>query len=102
MKTIESLAVEKYLGQRELPSHKQIPATNFIDWAQFGAREAQRWISIEEEMPSVTGWFSVPYLAKTKNEIHVVGFTEGRWHQYGGLCLKNNVVTHWRPIERIL
>ena len=100
LKTIEWLTVEKYEGQRGLPKHKQIPAQNFIDWAQFGAREAQRWISIDEEMPSDTGWMNAPYLVKTKNEIHVVGFTEGCWHMRGGLCLKKNTVTHWRPIER--
>lgn len=88
METIESIVVKKYLGQRELPSHKQIPASNYIDWAQIGAREAQRWISVDEEMPSETGWMNAPYLAKTKNEIHVVGFTQGYWHHSGGLCLK--------------
>lgn len=100
MKTIEYLVVEKYKKQKDLPVHKRIPAENFIDWAQFGAREAQRWISIEEEMPTETGWDKAPYLVKTKNEIHVVGFTEGYWHMLEGLCLKKKVVTHWRPIER--
>lgn len=42
MNTIEKLAVEKYLGQRELPERKRIPADNYIDWAKFGAREGER------------------------------------------------------------
>lgn len=42
MNTIEELAVERYLRQRELPAQKRIPAENYIDWAQFGAREGER------------------------------------------------------------
>lgn len=64
MKTIETLAAEKYHGQRELPVRKQIPAQNFIDWAQYGAREAQRWISVEEELPDE----GVPCIVKNAAE----------------------------------
>jgi hypothetical protein len=65
-----------------------------------GAREAQHWFPVTEELPEETGWMNAPYLAKTKNEIHVVGFTKGYWHHYGGLCLREDVVMYWRPIER--
>lgn len=65
MKTIEWLTAEKYQEQRELPAHKQIPAQNFIDWALFGAREAQRWISIDEELPED----AVQVLVKLKVEM---------------------------------
>lgn len=49
MKTITRLAGEKYSSQRNLPAKKQIPAENFIDWANWGAREAQRWFKIDED-----------------------------------------------------
>ncbi|MEG2276658.1 MAG: hypothetical protein RSA53_05415 [Odoribacter sp.] len=42
MNIIEELTIKKYLGQRELPEHKRIPADSYIDWAQFGARENER------------------------------------------------------------
>lgn len=54
MKSIEYIVTEKFLSQRELPSHKQIPAQNYIDWAHIGAREAQRWFSVSEEMPDTS------------------------------------------------
>lgn len=41
MNTIEEL-VERYLIQKEIPDHKRIPADNYIDWVQFGAREGER------------------------------------------------------------
>ena len=54
MKSIEYIVVEKYLNQQGLPSHKQTPAQNYIDWAYIGAREAQRWFSVNEEMPETS------------------------------------------------
>lgn len=42
MNTIEELAVERYLRQKEIPEHKRMPADNYIDWAQLGAREGER------------------------------------------------------------
>lgn len=96
MKTIESIVVEKYLGQRELPAHKQLPAENYIDWAQIGAREAQRWISIDEELPNVNKRVLV------KDE-RINAFTVGLLSADRKFYTDNNQIvniTHWRPIER--
>lgn len=93
MKTIEYLAAEKYSDQRELPPHRQILAQNFIDWAQFGAREAQRWISINDrENPIPTG---VDFLIKLENG--AIRRYKENWQDEFGL---HEVVTHWRPFER--
>lgn len=100
MKTLEESAVLNYQNDRKQPVKNQTPDDCYIDWYKKGAAEAQRWISIKEEMPEETGWEKAPYLAKTKNEIRSVGFTQGRFHLLGGLCLNRNCVTHWRPIER--
>jgi hypothetical protein len=72
---------------------------DIIDAYVAGVEYYQRWIPIEEEMPEETGWLKAPYLAKSKNECHVVGFTQGHFHHLGGLCLKPNCVTYWRLIE---
>lgn len=100
MKTIEEVAFDRYKSDQSLPTHKRMNPSNYIDWAQLGANEAQRWIPVEEEKPDETGWLNAPYLAKTKSQVHVCGYTEGRFHYNGGLCIKENYVTHWRPIER--
>lgn len=41
---IESFVTEKFLQQRGLSVHKQLPASNFIDWAIVGAMEAEKQI----------------------------------------------------------
>ncbi|MDL2310119.1 DUF551 domain-containing protein [Parabacteroides sp. OttesenSCG-928-B22] len=105
MKTIEWLAVEKYQGQQSLPAHKQIPAQNFIDWAQFGAREAQRWISITEELPN----YGEPVLLKFVNGSYEVGYylqhkeRNDEFYSYiePDIEFIFQAVTHWRPIERL-
>ena len=101
IKTIEEVAFGRYLSDQSLPAHKRMDITCYIDWAQLGAREAQRWIPIEEELPPESGWDNAPYIVKTKHEKRVVGYTCRRFHLQGGLCLKELAVTHWRPIERL-
>lgn len=93
LKTIEWLTVEKYESQRGLPKHKQIPAQNFIDWAQFGAREAQRWISIDDRETPIPNEGDL--LIKLKNG--AIRRYEENWQDEFGL---DGIVTHWRPIER--
>lgn len=96
METIENLATEKYINQRVLPPHKQLPANNFIDWAQFGAREAQRWISIDKELPEVNKRILV------KDE-RIDAFTVGLLGSNKKFYTDNDQIvniTHWRPIER--
>lgn len=91
LKKIEWLVVEKFNDQEDLPKHKQIPAQNFIDWAQFGAREAQRWISVQEEPEK-----GIQVLVKNKYEVcDVDRLLNSGWEKSPEITY-----THWRPIER--
>lgn len=114
MKTIETLTAEKYHGQKELPAHKQIPAQNFIDWAQFGAREAQRWISVDEELPEE----GVPCIVKNGADNMCICFMKYQtmidgsrkpvgWYNYWygrSQVIRSEpiraTITHWRYVER--
>jgi len=116
MKTIEWLAAEKYQEQRNLPAHKQMRAENFIDWAQFGAREAQRWISVEDELPH-TGESGISdnvilqlkvYGKKQKNEYQccIEAYYDSdteEWFFMLPVDKRNLTLTplSWRPIERV-
>jgi hypothetical protein len=51
MKKIEDVIAKKYISEQNLPERKRTPAENYIDWGVFGANEAQRWISVDEEKP---------------------------------------------------
>lgn len=51
MKKIEDIIAEKYISEQNLPERKRTPAENYIDWGMIGAKEAQRWISVDEEKP---------------------------------------------------
>lgn len=51
MNSIEKVAFDRYLSDQSLPERKRMNASNYIDWANLGAREAQRWIPLEEELP---------------------------------------------------
>jgi hypothetical protein len=96
MKTIENHVVDKYLSQRKLPVHKRIPAENYIDWAQFGAIEAQRWISIDEELPEI----GQRVLCKGDNLLEVLTFTTSGFMSDMDVKMIFNV-SYWRPIERL-
>jgi hypothetical protein len=114
MKTIEEIAFGRYLSDQSLPKHKRMDASNYIDWAQLGATEVQRWIPVTEELPIVTefgnwdGHRSEFVIAKNKY---------GAWYKariYSGImdgskfcnwCDETdseltNIVS-WRPIERL-
>ena len=57
MKTIEEVVFGRYLSDQSLPAHKRMDITCYIDWAQLGAREAQRWIDVNDRdnpMPANT------------------------------------------------
>ena len=101
MKTIEEVAFDRFDSDQKLPERKRIGVICYADWARFGAREAQRWIPIEEELPPESGWDNSPYIVKTKHEMRVVGYTCRRFHLQGGLCLNELAVTHLRPLERL-
>jgi len=92
MKTIEKAAFDRYMSDLALPEHKRINPSNYIDWANFGANEAKRWIPVEEELPKK----SCTVLVCTN--LHTVGTTwfsfTHRWHQLD----KRAIVTHWMPL----
>jgi len=100
MKTIETVAFERYKSDQSLPEHKRLNPSNYIDWANFGKREAQRWIPVEEEMPKV-GETVLVSLSGAGNDLRLA-FINVR-HNFI-ISLLNNFesehITHWRPIER--
>lgn len=115
MRSIEFIVTEKYLNQRELPTHKQIPAQNYIDWANIGAQEAQRWFPVDEELPdtSESGVSNnvllklAVYNKKHKNtyECCIEAYYDSdikHWHTMLVIDEKNLTLTPiaWRPIER--
>lgn len=116
MESIEHIVANKYLKQQELPSHKQIPAQNYIDWAQVGAEEAQCWFPVSEKVPdtSDSGVSESVILKlsvcnkKYKNiyECCIESFYDSdteMWHFMLPVYDKGLVLIPlaWRPIERI-
>lgn len=94
MKSIERIVSEKYHDQQSLPQHKQLPANCFIDWAKIGAREVQRWISIDDRENPIPD--DEDFLIKLENG-SIRRFKEN-WEEEFGL---DGIVTHWRPFERV-
>jgi len=94
MKTVEQ-ATKEYNSQFSHDSEQWIAEDAFKKGIEF----AQRWISVDDELPAETGWMNTPYLIKTKYEFNMAGYTKKCFHKYGGLCFKSGVVTHWRHIE---
>lgn len=101
MKTIEWLVVDKHHKQQLLPAYKQTPDNFFIDWANIGAREAQRWFNIDgEEMPENQGIV----LVKTDKGCVATAYYHGKesgFITYGEDAYDDfGVIISWRPIER--
>ena len=92
MKKIEELAAKKYISEQSFPERKRTPAENYIDWAEFGAREAQRWIPIEEETPNKFDW------VLCRSELHDC-YIAPYLGEYGFAVDSNSKITHWRPIN---
>jgi len=95
MKSIEEVVFERYLSDQKLPKHQRIGINNYIDWANLGAREAQRWIPVEEELPTIS---------KNKPQVRVLVKSK-----IGGIYLSyfdrhgfssHAKITHWRLLER--
>jgi hypothetical protein len=98
MNTIEKVAIDRYLSDQSLPAHKRMDASNYIDWARLGAKEAQRWIQIEEEMPINDG---CRILVRNDGCFPIIStaiFKGDEFHADFSLCTED--ITHWRPIER--
>lgn len=101
MKTIEEVAFNRYKSDQSLPSHKRMNPSNYIDWAQLGAKEAQRWISIDEEPIPLQEQILVK--AKNGSIYDVVKLPNKEltpWWGNNKFTLIEANVTHWRPIER--
>jgi hypothetical protein len=92
-KTVEEAAVE-YAAQKRTTRSEQVA---FIE----GARWAQRWIAVEEEMPKAK---EKSYLVLTKNQD---GFVSSFWmiskifngNIYVLNFFKKHNVKFWRPID---
>jgi len=97
MKTIEDIASSRYISDLELPERKRIHPSCYIDWAVFGAREAQRWIPIEKEVPVHDSWV----LVKTdlcRFPCQVAQFRLDKFISTDNFIVAN--VSFWRPIDR--
>lgn len=112
MKTIEQVAFDRYISDQKLPEHKRMQAVCYIDWANLGAIEAQRWIPMDEELPE-RNYETVSdqqythtvdsFLVKTRNgKVSVskrISFMNGSFCWKGSGTFSDSVVS-WRPIER--
>lgn len=102
MKTIEQVVFQKYIDQQSKPKKFFIDPSNYIDWAQIGAKEAQRWITLEEELPPKTNPetpYSEAVLIKDESGDHYVAVYIFKLNMFDILC---DVIIGWRPIERRL
>jgi hypothetical protein len=102
MKTIEEVAVSKYLSDQKLPERKRMYPEAFIDWANFGAREAQRWILTAEELPKHRDIVLGKVPLKNYPILFAYKEIERKWYQFDkGDFYETKVIPYeWRPIER--
>jgi len=108
MKTIEDVVTSKYLSDLNLPEHKRINPSYYIDWAYFAVREVERWIPIEEELPEI----NEEIIAKCERgngniEKYIIKRVIKKDNIKGWSWSNNNVNTYftlkviqWRPLER--
>lgn len=96
MRTIEQVAFDRYNADQKLPERKRIGASDYLEWAVLGAKEALRWIPIEEELPGN----NKSVIAKNGSNIWISTLMKGRivGIKYSGE--ESFEATHWRPIER--
>jgi len=76
MKTIEFKASARYISDLELPKHKRMDSSYYIDWANFGAREILKWISVEEELPEETKWLIDDSIEGVESTVKVLVMTD--------------------------
>ena len=96
MKTVEQAAQEcEFDG--ELVSNRHIFNQGFTSGVEF----AQRWISVEDELPErkePESFYSDEVLTKCEKGFYWLqqyDYTESDWTD----CPKWTKITHWRPIE---
>lgn len=127
MKKIEEVAFNRYLSDQSLPTRQRMDASNYLDWAHLGAKEAQRFIPIEEELPPA----GVEVLLQNDKWIHedfntkgirvgfkddLSGWVSSYWCNVQDCYMtrtsdedndffelskaEDQIPTHWRPYER--
>ena len=103
MKTVEEIAFAKYLSDQSLPERKRMDVSNYLDWANFGKNEAQRFININDELPEQGIQVIVQYDDYTFDCAYYFE-AKGRKRFYNhcepdiDFILEH--ITHWRPINR--
>lgn len=111
MNSIEKVAFDRYLSDQSLPERKRMNASNYIDWANLGAREAQRWISIKESMPEDHAELLLdkkgkgleitkPVLIKYENGRYAIDCRRNAGDSYNFWKIDHSGIIEWRPIER--
>jgi len=96
MRTIEDIASSRYISDLELPERKRMDPSCYIDWAVFGAREAQKWFPIEDLTYEKTN--GLKFIGKNK-----YGCISTARIGLNGIHADDLSVlpfTEWRPIER--
>ena len=112
MKTIGQVVFDRYKSDQSLPERHRIGIDCYIDWAQLGARETQRWISISEELPEdadnivksgLYDYSEHAVIVQTCNGKYSITkrtrFNNGNWHWSGSASFDKSVIS-WRPIQR--
>ena len=99
MKTIEEAALE-YCSETEENWYKFVLRSPF-DSFKAGARFAQRWIPIEEELPDEkNGYINKEVIAFTSdNCAYVLIYDDYIGWLPNGTDADIDNITHWRPIE---
>lgn len=102
MKTLEESAVLEYQKDRKQPEKYQIPDNCFIDWYKKGAKEAQRWITPDEELPKNMEVVLVKVPLINYPLLFCYNQISSKWFQFdeGDFYESEICPTHWRPIER--
>lgn len=94
MKTIIDAAKEYALTRNNA---NEIQFLHDFEAFKQGIEFAQKWISIEEELPD-TNEFMESNIVLVKNEYRIA---TGRYYSNGNIWFPGDMkVTHWRPIER--
>ena len=96
MKTIKEAAHE-YFRKAQLGLENPGSESGFIAGVKF----AQRWISVEDELPQEQGYYLVLKIPLFRGNCNVVVAEFGKnntfYYQRTNSTIEN--VTHWRPIE---
>ena len=108
MKTIEEAAINYCLVTEDKENEYKSTLKSPFDSFKAGAKFAQRWISVEDELPDIgeevlvkrelrQGDTWVQRFCSVSTRLAPSGEWEGvKWSDVG---FNRGIVTHWRPIE---